>query len=235
VKARNIVALACFAALAGSAMPQLAAAQSGGRALLAEAITNTNRAHSYVESDVNSEMTGRDTIVVTSREAYDETHNRESDHATFQVRRPGSAGAAARLQYSIDIVMTDGHTFYRSSRTPKTWHVQPGMGYTDPVSGQRWIRSSLRFTYLNAMPLAWQGPDKGNLWHYRFRAPIQAPARGHGFIDVWVSAVGNPHIVRYVQSADFTTHSAHFAVRSTSLLQNFNQPMHITVPRVGTI
>jgi hypothetical protein len=204
-----------------------AGARGAGAYLLHRAITDTDRARTLVEVDTSHQVIGNETSTRTSWEIYDNAHNAERDHDQFSSALRGKKGTITRTHETVDVVMVHGRTYHRSSSTRVGWEVAPGYGYTDPVSGLRWVRGSQTFTFLGTLPLISQGRASGGRWHFRFRLTLKAPAHGTAYSDAWVSTRGTPYIVKYAEFANYTSGNEHVRLVRSSTLSAFNQ--HVTI------
>jgi hypothetical protein len=129
--------------------------------------------------------------------------------------------------------MLNHHTYYRSSLGHGGWKVRSGYGYSDPISGQRWLRSPLNFAYLGQLHVSSQALTSAGL-HVQFRNhSTSATGSGTEVIDVWVTAHGTPYIVRYTETAAGTVSGKRVSESVDTRLTRFNQPVTIAAPTLG--
>ncbi|HEY8767508.1 MAG TPA: hypothetical protein VIP09_09690, partial [Dehalococcoidia bacterium] len=153
------------------ALATLAAATHGSYANastvspLRQAIANTDRALSYREDDTRHTVGVAASSTQTAWEIYDQRHNRERDHAHITLALPGGKTRT----YSIDIVMLNNRTYYRSTLDRAGWKVRSGYGYVDAASANYWVRSPQNFSFLLRLPIASQQRAPDGTLHVRFR------------------------------------------------------------------
>lgn len=208
---------------------------SGGQASAAgpslqKAIINTDSAKYYRETDTLRTVEGGVTVSQTSAEQYDQQNNRESDTASFVISRPGKA----TQRYSVAIIMMNNHTYYRSTLNQAGWKVQAGYGYVEPNSGQRWVRAPLSFASFAHTPIAAQGPAPDGTYHVQFPTRSSPTVKTTGHLDIWISTRGNPYIVHYGEQVTATAKGKSASETEDTRLTNFNQPVTISAPKLGT-
>jgi len=223
-RAAAILALATFgAAIHGTAV------RASGRSLLSQAVKNTDNALSYREADTVRLTVGGASMSSSAWEIYDQRHNRERDHDHFTIVRPGGQ----TLRYVVDVAMLDHRTYYRTTLDHAGWRMRSGYGYTDPVTGDRWIRSPLIFSYLNHTPVASEEHAANSTLHIRFHLPSSLSGKATGRIDVWISTHGAPFIARYSERLSERVQGKKSYETSSTRLSDFNQPVTIAAPRIG--
>lgn len=197
---------------------------------LSRAIANTDTALSYREDDTNRTVVAGASLSQSSWEIYDQRHNRERDHAHFDVVRANGK----RQSYTVDIVMMNNHTYYRSTLNHGGWKVQSGYGYADPVSGQRWFRAAPSFSYLAKLAIASQGSAPGGRYRVHFQPQFSAAMKATGSVDVWLSTGSTPYIVREKESVAGSVKGKKISEALVTRLSRFNQPVTITAPKLGS-
>lgn len=227
----------CTACVAGAlalvvfagAFPGNEARASSGKPLHS-AIANTDSALSYREVDTAHSVLSGTTVTQSVSNVYDQRHNRERDHSHFTIVHPGGKTQS----YSVDVVMLNNRTYFRSTLDQAGWRMQAGYGHTDPVSGTRWHRSPLVFSFLEHMPIATQGRAADGTFHVRFRVQPSSTVSSTGFVDVWVSAGGTPYIVQYAENLSGVVQGKQGSQSDVTRLSGFNQPVSISAPKLGT-
>lgn len=220
-----ILVLATF----GAATHGTAAHASSG-SLLSQAVKNTDNALSYREADTARLNVGVASMSSSAWEIYDQRHNRERDHDHFTIVRSGGQ----TLRYVVDVAMLDHRTYYRTTLDHAGWRMRSGYGYTDPLTGDRWIRSPLIFSYLNHTPVAGQDRAANGTVHIRFRLPSSLSGKATGRIDIWISTHGAPYIVRCMERLSERVQGKKSYEMSDARLSAFNRPVTIAAPRLGT-
>jgi hypothetical protein len=198
--------------------------------LLQKAIVNTDTAKYYRETDMLRTSAGGVSVSQTSTEQYDQKNNRESDTASFVISRPGKA----TQRYSVAIIMMNNHTYYRSTLNHAGWKVQAGYGYADANSGQRWVRAPLSFASYARVPISAQGTAPDGTYHVQFRAHSSPTVKLTGHADIWISTHGAPYIVHFGEQLTAISKGKTASQVQDTRLSNFNQPVAISAPKLGT-
>jgi hypothetical protein len=197
--------------------------------LLGRAIGNTDALTYYHETDVDRTVEGTTSVTVTSTETYDQKNNRESDHAAFVVVKNNKT-----QRYSIDVIMMNNQTYFLSTLNKQGWQMKAGFGYVDPVSGQEWVRAPLSFANLGRQKVASQGNAAGGTYHVHFKPVKSAKYKGTAQADLWITTRGTPYVVRYTQNISATVKGKKASETVDTRLSNFNKPVTITAPKLGT-
>jgi hypothetical protein len=231
---RAIISGVVMVGLATAAFAPHAASAAGQRTLLATAIRNTDGARYYLESDSETTTVGTKSVTASIQNQYDEIHNRERDHYSSVTVTRSPNGSVTRSYYTLDLAMLNGRTYYRSSANRKGWQVKPGYGYTDPVSGSHWIRSSLRFGPLTRYPITSQGNSAQGQHIYSIALPVQAPERGTEHVRLFVTSGRHPYIAHFEDSGTLVVQGKTVTVTGHTDLLHFNVPASIVAPKLGS-
>jgi hypothetical protein len=196
------------------------------RQLLA-AIENTDVAGTYVEA-TNGIVSGpAGSMHRVLHNEYDNAHDREQDHAEYTITTR-TLGRTKTLRYTLDLIMLDGRTYYRSSLHDRSWKVKKGYGYTDPASGDHWIRSGLNYSFILRYKPVLVG-HTGNQLEYQIRVPGR-PYPGRFTYDIWIDAGSHPYIVRVFNYGGYTKNGQRFTIRHDTRLSDYNRPLDIRAP-----
>jgi hypothetical protein len=214
------------ALLAGIHGSQMVNAQ-GGTQLYLQAARDVAQLHQYVEREENVETGSRYRATYTLIDEYDEQHNREQADQR-DVESVKSAQGWRTGQYDFSIIMLNHTTYVRSSRNKSGWTMHAGFGYVDPYTKNHWFRAAPDWTKFRAT-FSIEG-KKGN-------GTILLAHGKHvtGKVEVMVSNGATPRILEIRTSGTVTSKFAgKVKFVNVNLLTNFDQPLSIVAPRLGT-
>lgn len=209
---------------------QQAQASNDMRALFQTAVTNDNRAHTFVQARraVVAVPSAHRVLQYTQTTQYDEVHNQQSNQANFAVTSHTTTGTRT-VRYSVDVIFANGNMYYRSSLDKNQWHLRKGATeYIDPLSRVHWKRGRYVLYTLSKRPFQ-VITSSPNVAHVRVD-----DSNGYykGMVDVWVVRGATPYVIREYDRGNGVEEGLRVQVQFHDHFTSFNRPLHIQIPKV---
>jgi hypothetical protein len=217
----SLVAVLCV-----QAVPQSEAlATTNVAVLLAVAEHDTNTVKTLIHRDKRSITAPNVIVSLTATGQEDETHNREQDHQSVNVRVKPPTGKPQKIHYVEDVIFVDGKTYYRVVPGSPTWKSRKGTTFHDPYTGG-WNRGRTTVTFSKSVKFQEVGIESGKT-HLRAQESTKTFS---GSVDLWISGGSKPYVVRELDVGTSKSGSQTLALRTDMNLGPFNKTLVILPP-----